>query len=195
LDGSSRDRDPCPIAGVRSLNAMLKAPHCGLTHLDLRNNRLSPAGAMILAEALPHNSSLKSLDLRWNCAGDDGARHLEGALAANHTLMRLPLQGNRVLDNTLRRIASLLGRNGADASGVTNYLALSVPPQDEPSGAPRGMAQRSLVIRTKALEGALTLQQEEFTNKLSHVKVRMCTADPHPPARESVHTHIHTTYS
>jgi hypothetical protein len=33
------------------------------------------------------------------------------------------------------------------------------------------MAERSLVVRTKALEGALTLQQEEFTNKLSHVQI------------------------
>lgn len=51
---------------------------------------------MILAEALPHNTSLKSLDLRWNGAGDEGAKHLEGALAANHTLLRLPLQGANV---------------------------------------------------------------------------------------------------
>lgn len=169
---------------------------------------------MILAEALPHNASLKTLDLRWNGAGDEGARHLEGALTANHTLLRLPLQGapslaavetrpalstqtrafhpdprsrpafirscagNRVSDAQNHRITNLLARNGAVASGTTNYLALSAPPEDElGAGAPRGMAERSLVVRTKALEGALTLQQEEFTNKLSHVQTATQAAE------------------
>lgn len=77
-----------------------------------------------------------------------------------------------------RRITNLLGRNGAEASGTTNYLALSVPPENElGTGAPRGMAERSLVVRTKALEGALTLQQEEFTNKLTHVQIATQAAE------------------
>ena len=39
-----------------------------LTHLDLRNNRISSSAVTSLADALAQNSTLITLDLRWTLA-------------------------------------------------------------------------------------------------------------------------------
>lgn len=163
-------------AGPRSLAVALQAAHSALTSLDLRNNRIGPRGVKHLAEALVHNVTLVSLDLRWNSAAKEGGEALESALRANRKIMHLPLEGNRVPGGVLQRITTLLGRNGADATETTNYLTLTGC-SDQALGADPVAGGRRLAVRTRALEGALTLQQSEFTNKLSHVQGRIEDAE------------------
>ena len=54
-----------------------------LTHLDLRNNQLSPQSGVHLAKMLSINSTLKTLDLRWNSIDDSVAVQMENAVKQN----------------------------------------------------------------------------------------------------------------
>ena len=65
-----------------------------LEWLNLSNNSIGDAGAVALAQALHHNSTLKELNLSNNSIGDAGAVALAQALHHNSTLKELDLHGN-----------------------------------------------------------------------------------------------------
>ena len=65
-----------------------------LKELYLSNNNISDAGAVALARALHHNSTLMMLNLYNNNISDAGAVALAQALHHNSTLERLHLSGN-----------------------------------------------------------------------------------------------------
>ena len=69
-----------------------------LEWLYLSNNSISDAGAVALAQALHHNSTLKKLDLSNNSISDAGAVALAQALHHNSTLKGLDLSNNSISD-------------------------------------------------------------------------------------------------
>ena len=70
----------------------------GKTELDLRGEKISPAQASALAEALKANRTLTALDLGENSIGDAGASAVAEALKVNRTLTALELQNNSIGD-------------------------------------------------------------------------------------------------
>ena len=83
-------------------------------------------------------------------------------------------QGNRVPQETLKRIAGLLGVRAAAAESAAASRAASAAPT--PKGSPRKGAVGSPTSHT-VLEGAMTLQHQQFSNKLSYAMRRIETAD------------------
>ena len=82
-----------------------------LTKLDLSNNSISDAGAAALAQALHHNSTLTKLDLSNNSISDAGAAALAQALHHNSTLTKLDLSNNSISDAGTVALAQALHHN------------------------------------------------------------------------------------
>ena len=82
-----------------------------LTDLYLSNNSISDAGAVALAEALHHNSTLTQLDLSNNSISDAGAVALAQALHHNSTLTQLYLSNNSISDAGAVALAEALHHN------------------------------------------------------------------------------------
>ena len=75
---------------VAALAEALAAPGCSLKSLNLRGCKISPAGAVALAEALKVNASLGIVDLTYNSQIDDvGATALAEALKINYAITEL----------------------------------------------------------------------------------------------------------
>jgi GTPase SAR1 family protein len=87
-----------------------------LTHLDLRDNLASSAGATALGSLLESRFGaplLASLDLRSNGLREAGAAALGAALRANATLTVLNLTDNSIGDEGAAALGGALGCNGA----------------------------------------------------------------------------------
>ena len=82
-----------------------------IRYLDLRNNCISDAGAVALAQALHHNSTLEWLLLSNNSISDAGAVALAQALHHNSTLVRLDLSNNSISDTGAVALAQALHHN------------------------------------------------------------------------------------
>ena len=82
-----------------------------LKELDLSNNSISDAGAVTLAQALHHNSTLKELCLSNNSISDAGAVALAQALHHNATLKELDLSNNSISDAGAVTLAQALHYN------------------------------------------------------------------------------------
>ena len=82
-----------------------------LRELDLSNNSISDAGAVALAQAFHHNSTLKELDLSNSSISDAGAVALARALHHNSTLEWLVLSNNSVSDAGAVALARALHHN------------------------------------------------------------------------------------
>ena len=86
-------------------------------------------------------------------------------------------QGNRVPQETLKRIVGLLGARAAAAESAASAAASrAASAAPTPKGSPRKGAAGSPTSHA-VLEGALTLQQQQFSNKLSYAMRRIETAD------------------
>ena len=82
-----------------------------LERLNLYNNSISDAGAVALAQALHHNSTLQELYLSNNSISDAGAVALAQALHHNSTLVRLDLPNNSISDDGAVALAQALHHN------------------------------------------------------------------------------------
>ena len=93
--------------------ALAQALHHNSTlwKLDLSNNSIGDAGAVALAQALHHNSTLGELDLSNNSIGDAGAVALAQALHHNSTLWKLHLSNNSIGDAGAVALAQALHHN------------------------------------------------------------------------------------
>jgi Ran GTPase-activating protein (RanGAP) involved in mRNA processing and transport len=89
------------IADALSVNQSIE-------ELDLRNNKIGPQSASILAHQIKHNTTLRRLDLRWNNVGLVGGRALLDVLKWNKTVLYLELAGNEVPEDLLRAIGGTL---------------------------------------------------------------------------------------
>ncbi len=107
-------------SGVSEIAAGIRA-NSTLKELDLRNNKITPEGAHILAAALKSNDTLQSigmiiicynsLDIRWNTIHVSGGRYFLEVLRDNYTLVQLLIAGNEVDYNTLHELDQLINRN------------------------------------------------------------------------------------
>ena len=82
-----------------------------LDMLDLSHNNISDVGAIALAQALHHNSTLKGLSLSRNNISDAGATALAQALHHNSTLEKLYLSNNNISDAGATGLAQALHHN------------------------------------------------------------------------------------
>ena len=99
--------------GVDGAVALAVALHHNSTlkRLLLSGNSISDDGAVALAKALHHNSTLKRLDLDKNSISDDGTVALAEALHHNSTLKRLRLSNNSISDDGAVALAQALCHN------------------------------------------------------------------------------------
>jgi Ran GTPase-activating protein (RanGAP) involved in mRNA processing and transport len=82
-----------------------------LKELILYNNRIGDKGVRALALELSiNNSTLKTLNLGFNDITDDGAQHLAQMLKTNRTLTHLWLQQNHIGDRGIQLLAGVLAR-------------------------------------------------------------------------------------
>ena len=79
--------------------------------LNLPNNSIGDAGAVALAQPLHHNSTLNVLDLSNNSISDAGAVALAKALHHNSTLKQLSLSNNSISDAGAAALAQALHHN------------------------------------------------------------------------------------
>ena len=93
--------------------ALAQALHHNSTiqELDLSNNSISDAGAVALAQALHHNSTMKELYLSNNSISDAGAVALAQALHHNSTMKELYLSNNSISDDGAVALSQALHHN------------------------------------------------------------------------------------
>jgi len=79
-------------AGMSHVADALRAKHCKIKTLCLESNMVGDEGAMMLADALRHNTSLKFMNLRFNGITERGMQAIRDVLAShNKTLRHLQL--------------------------------------------------------------------------------------------------------
>ena len=89
----------------------LALEHSCVRYLEWCNDTISDAGAVALAQALHHNSTLKELGLSNNSISDAGAVALAQALHHNSTLLWLDLYNNSISDAGAVALAQALHHN------------------------------------------------------------------------------------
>ena len=82
-----------------------------LKKVDLSHNNISDGGAVALTQALHHNSTLKKVDLSHNNIRNTGAVALAQALHHNSTLKELYLSKNNISDDGAVALAQVLHHN------------------------------------------------------------------------------------
>ena len=107
--------DLVKVTGISDARAVALAQalhhNSALKTLDLSNNSISDAGAVALAQALHHNSTLWKLYLSNNSIGDAGAVALAQTLHHNSTLKTLDLSNNSISDAGAVALAQALHHN------------------------------------------------------------------------------------
>ena len=107
---------------------------CRLSLLDLAQNRITPSGAQVLAQALMHpGCALQHLELRGNEFGCTGCAYMADMLKENDTLLFLGLQRNAIGANGAVGLGSALIKNyclqeldlGRNSVGVAGSAALA----------------------------------------------------------------------
>mmetsp|Transcript_33638 Transcript_33638/g.106819 ORF Transcript_33638/g.106819 Transcript_33638/m.106819 type:complete len:438 (+) Transcript_33638:103-1416(+) len=84
-----------------------------IKYLDLRGNNIQAKGAMILANGIKINRSLRSLNLKWNSIGRDpsGVQALCDVLKFNLTIGHVDLRNNRINNVGAKCIGEMLTAN------------------------------------------------------------------------------------
>ncbi len=129
--------------------------------LDLRNNKITPEGAHILAASLKDNTSLLTLDLRWNSIGLSGGRYIEDMLKDNRTLLEVHVAGNEVDYKTQQAIDSLLCRNRESKMSYEKEVAISERLQNE--------INHSQLIQNRkiqTLQEQILVQQDDYSKHM-----------------------------
>ena len=109
VEESLRDLSATEENNIKASVIVLCCDYC--FRIYLHNNSISDAGAVALAQALHHNSTLKVLDLSNNSISDAGAVALAQALHHNSTLKELYLYNNSISDAGAVALAQALHHN------------------------------------------------------------------------------------
>ncbi len=83
-------------ADIAALATAIKSEKSYLVKLKLKHNHIKCYGALLLANVLYHNQSLRHLELSWNSLRCDGAKAIAISLKVNKTLEVLKLDHNDV---------------------------------------------------------------------------------------------------
>jgi len=100
--------------GVQAICDVLKE-NKGVSHLDVRNNKIGPECGKMIGEMLKENNCITHLDMSWNDLGTEGGKALLEGIQMNHTLIDCQLSGNRIAEDTLHAVAYILRRNRTTA--------------------------------------------------------------------------------
>ena len=98
------------VTAVAKLLVKVHGEH-SLTHLELRDCRISGQGARELAAALCKNSTLKHLNLNYNPIGVEGASSISNILRHNKSLEVLHLRNESVGEEGVQQIVDSLKHN------------------------------------------------------------------------------------
>jgi hypothetical protein len=82
-----------------------------ITHFQLRANAVTSTGAKAIAEAIRGHRSLQLLSLRGNNINDEGAIAIAEALRANQSLIGISLRENEITHEGARRLINALEVN------------------------------------------------------------------------------------
>ena len=120
-------------AGIEHISKAL-TQGCRLCRLDLAQNRITPSGAQVLAQALTHTGcTLQHLELCGNELGCTGCAYMADMLKENDTLTALGLQRNAIGASGAVSLGSALAKNyclqeldlGRNSVGVAGSAALA----------------------------------------------------------------------
>jgi Ran GTPase-activating protein (RanGAP) involved in mRNA processing and transport len=82
-----------------------------LETIDLRNNRIMPQSAVVLAESFKVSHALSRIDLRWNMLGNAGSKAILDAVRSNSRLSDIQITGNNVSYEIQMELTRMLERN------------------------------------------------------------------------------------
>jgi Ran GTPase-activating protein (RanGAP) involved in mRNA processing and transport len=99
------------VTTVEPEAAVLAMRSSNISHLDLENTKIGVEGAVLVANELASNRTLKFLGLTANSMGPEGARAFGEALRLNSTLTSANFNGNRFGDEGLIDLAKGLESN------------------------------------------------------------------------------------
>lgn len=142
-------------SGIQALCDVLKA-NMTITHLLLRDNKISNVGAKHLADMLKSNTTITHLDVSWNDFGVDGGAELIEGVKNNNNLIACQLAGSKVGEDILNEVSFHLRRNRAAAA----YRGGSPP-----SSAPQGATAGDSVAGVKSLSSADRDLLEDFADR------------------------------
>uniref|UniRef100_K3WIR1 Uncharacterized protein n=1 Tax=Globisporangium ultimum (strain ATCC 200006 / CBS 805.95 / DAOM BR144) TaxID=431595 RepID=K3WIR1_GLOUD len=108
---------PAPAAeDFSTVYAQLLEVHSPLVCLSLRANGITPIGAVKLAKALRHNTTLQSLNLFQNQIGDEGALAIAHALPYNTILKTISVANNGITGEGAKALINAITQYEAPAS-------------------------------------------------------------------------------
>ena len=111
IEESLRDLSATEENNIKTSVIALSCYYCLCINLD--NQGISDAGAVVLARTLHHNSTLQRLDLSNNTISDTGAVALAQALHNNSTLKWLDLFNNVITDDGAVALAQVVLRHNS----------------------------------------------------------------------------------
>jgi len=124
------------ISGLVALHQLLKA-NTTIEIVDLKNNRLGPSAARVIADIIRDSSSVKKLDLRWNEIGEEGGEEILDALKETKKRVVIDLNGNKLNEETLAQVneyvseAAYSHRSLLEGKSESNRAKLYSPPTKE----------------------------------------------------------------
>jgi len=105
------------ISGLVALHELLKN-NMTIENIDLKNNRLGPNSARIIADIIRDSNSLRKLDLRWNELGEDGGKLVLEALQNSKRRFTIDLNGNKIPEEILLQINDPTSTNRASVNNL-----------------------------------------------------------------------------
>ncbi len=151
------------ISGLVSLHGLVKVNHT-LETVDLKNNRLGPNSARIIADIIRDSTSLKKLDLRWNELGEEGGRQILAALQETKKRVTLDLNGNKIPEEILSQIQD---PSAGRVSVITrSFEERSQPPSTKNANLPSYSPPRENKVYSTSTD--VNLQGNTLPSKYSH---------------------------
>jgi len=85
-----------------------------MINCDFRNNQLTNAHGVTIANLIATNPTIKCLDLRWNRIGSTAGREIVDALKHNNTIENVLLDGNGLTHDLIEAIRLICDRNSTN---------------------------------------------------------------------------------
>ncbi|KAL0962566.1 hypothetical protein UPYG_G00341790 [Umbra pygmaea] len=140
-----------------------------LTHVSLRNNKISEEGARLIGSALSTahsgNRNLLSLNLAFNAIGDAGAAHIAKGLRLNRSLLSLSLANNHIGDTGASHLAEVLGPFALTHDEIVERRQLLLRRDQSPSQAEPKCEGPLSIPSSSSLEPNVTKSSKSASKK------------------------------